>query len=328
MATVFAMQAEGPGARLSMAERPTPAPGPGEARIRVAACGVNFADTLMVAGRYQERPEYPLIPGLEVAGEVAELGPDTQGPPPGTRVAALCGNGGYAEEVCAPAAACVPVPEGMPSEHAASLLVAYGTADLALRHRARLQPGETLLVLGAAGGVGLTAVEVGKLLGARVIACARTESRLSHARERGADVTLAVEADGLRDAVREATNGRGADVVFDPVGGDMFRAAMRATAFEGRLIPIGFASGIVPQIPANILLVKNLTAIGLYWGIYFRHRPEVLGESVERILDWYQSNRIRPHIGRSLPLSRAEEALEALRNRESTGKIVLRCREG
>ena len=180
-------------------------------------------------------------------------------------------------------------------------------------------------MLGAAGGVGLTAVEVGKLLGARVIACARTEERLRHARARGADVTLAVEADALRDAVREVTDGRGADVVFDPVGGDMFRAAMRAAAFEGRLLPIGFASGSVPQIPANVLLVKNLTAIGLYWGIYFRHKPEVLGESVKRILSWYESGSIRPHVGHSLPLRQAEDALELLRNRRSTGKIVLRC---
>ena len=325
MATMLAMQAEAPDAPLTMAERPVPAPGSGEARIRVSACGVNFADTLMVAGRYQERPDYPVVPGLEVAGEVVELGPDTNGPPPGTRVAALCGHGGYAGEVCAPAAACVPVPDGMPSDQAASLLVSYGTAELALRYRARIQPGETLLVLGAAGGVGLTAVEVGKLLGARVIACARTEERLRHARARGADVTLAVEADALRDAVREVTDGRGADVVFDPVGGDMFRAAMRAAAFEGRLLPIGFASGSVPQIPANILLVKNLTAIGLYWGIYFRHKPEVLGESVKRILSWYESGSIRPHVGHSLPLRQAEDALELLRNRRSTGKIVLRC---
>ena len=325
MATMRAMQAVNPDASLSMAERTVPVPASGEARIRVAACGVNFADTLMVAGRYQERPEYPVVPGMEIAGEVVELGPDTEGPLPGTRVAALCGHGGFAEQVCAPAAACVPVPDGMSSEHAASVLVAYGTADLALRHRARIRPGETLLVLGAAGGVGLTAVEIGKLLGARVIACARNESRLRHARERGADVTLAVNAGALRDAVRDATGGHGADVVFDPVGGEMFRAAIRAAAFEGRLLPIGFASGDVPQIPANILLVKNLTAIGLYWGAYFRHAPDIIGKSVQQILDWYNEGRIRPHVGDVLPLDRAEEALEALRRRRSTGKLVLRC---
>ncbi len=325
MTTMRAMQAAAPDAPLVPADRAAPAPGPGEALIRVAACGVNFADTLMVAGRYQERPEYPVVPGLEVAGEILELGPDTAGPAPGTRVAALCGHGGFAERVCAPASACVAIPDDMPDEHAASLMVAYGTADLALRHRARLRPGETLLVLGAAGGVGLTAVEVGKLLGARVIACARNESRLDHARARGADLTLAAGADALRDAVLEATGGRGADVVFDPVGGDTFRAAMRAAAFEGRLVPIGFASGSVPQIPANILLVKNLTAIGLYWGAYFRRSPGVIGDSVKQILRWYRDGRIEPHVSRTLPLEEAERALEALRDRTSTGKIVLRC---
>ena len=328
MDSITVMQAREPGAPLTPATRPLPAPGPGELRIRVACCGVNFADTLMVTGRYQEKQPFPVVPGLEVAGTVTELGPDTEGPPPGTRVAALCGRGGFAESVLAPAAAAVPVPDGMPDEHAAGLLVAYGTAELALDHRARLQPGETLLVLGAAGGVGLTAVEVGALLGARVIAVARTRERLRLAEARGADLALAVAADELRDAVLAATDGRGADVVFDPVGGAMFRAALRATAFEGRLLPIGFASGEIPQIPANILLVRNLSVIGLYWGAYATRRPEPLGAGLRRILGWYEARRIRPHVGVSLPLARAEEALAALRERTATGKIILHCHPG
>lgn len=308
------------GAPPGLRDLPRPEPGPGEVRVRIAACGLNFADLLMIEGRYQERPEPPVTLGMELAGTVDALGPGVAGPPPGTRVAVFSGAGGLADYGCFPAARCLPIPDTMPFAHAAAFQVAYGTAHVALDHRARLRPGETLLVLGAAGGVGLTAVEVGKLLGARVIACARGVERLRAAQAAGADHLIDSEAADLRAEVRALG---GADVVYDPVGGSQFDAAFRAANPGGRIIPIGFASGTVPQIPANHLLVKNLTVIGLYWGGYLRFRPEVLTESLATLLAWYGSGRLRPHVSHELPIERAAEALDLLRSRQSTGKVVV-----
>ncbi|MEO0822536.1 MAG: NADPH:quinone oxidoreductase family protein [Pseudomonadota bacterium] len=297
-----------------------PVPGPGEVLVRVAACGVNFADTLMIAGTYQEKPDWPFAPGMEVAGRVETLGEGVEGLAPGMRVAALSGHGGFAEFATAPAASCVPVPDAMPDAHAAALQVAYGTSHVALDHRARLQPGERLLVLGAAGGVGLTAVEIGRLMGAEVIACARGAERLEKAREKGAQHLIDSENGDIREAVRALG---GADVVYDPVGGEDWKAALRACNPEARLLPIGFASGEVPQIPANILLVKNLDVIGFYWGAYYKFRPEVLRASFTRLLAWYAEGRIVPHVSHEVPLERAGEALELLRSRKATGKVVI-----
>lgn len=308
------------GGALRLDEAATPEPGPGEALIRVRACGVNFADTLMVAGTYQERPAHPFAPGLEICGTVEALGPGVRGLAPGARVAAICGAGGLAEYVTAPAVACAHVPDAMSDADAAALQVAYGTAHVALSHRARMQPGERLLVLGAGGGTGLGAVGIGRLMGAEVIACARGADKQAAARAHGAAHALDADPHTLRDAVRALG---GADVVFDPVGGALWDAAMRAANFEARLLPIGFASGVVPQIPANIVMVKNLTIIGLYWGAYYRNRPEVLAESLRRILAWWAEGRIAPHVGHVLPLDRANEALDLLRDRAATGKVVV-----
>ncbi len=241
----------------------------------------------------------------------------------GARVAAMCGNGGFAEEVCAPANSCVRVPDNMAFTDAAGLQVAYGTADLALRIRARLRRGETLLVLGAAGGVGLAAVEIGNLLGARVIACARGSTRLARARQKGADLGIDTELEDIRDSVKSATGGAGVDVVFDPVGGSQFRDALRAVAFGARVLPIGFASGETPQVPANIVLIKNIDIVGVYWGAYYQRRPEILANSFRRILSWYAERAISPGTSRTLPLEDAETALDLLRNRNASGKIVL-----
>jgi NADPH2:quinone reductase len=258
---------------------------------------------------------------MEVCGVVEALGPGVEGLRVGQRVAGLCGHGGFAERVCAPAAACVPVPDAMSDEAAAALQITYGTTHVALDHRARLRPGERLLVLGAAGGVGLTAVEVGKLMGGEVIAVARGEAKQAVAREKGADHVLEADPASLRDAVKALG---GADVVYDPVGGDLWREALRAANFEARLLPIGFASGEVPQIPANILLVKNLTVIGLYWGAYRRHAPAVLTDSMAQLLAWWAEGRIVPHVSHVLPLHAANEALDLLRDRRATGKVVIR----
>lgn len=299
---------------------PDPTPGRDEVLIRVMACGLNFADLLMIDGSYQERPALPFTLGMELSGVVEALGPDTEGPAPGTRVAVFAGRGGLADKAVVPAARCLPIPDSMPFGEAAAFQIAYGTSHMALTRRASLAPGETLLVLGAAGGVGLTAVEIGKRLGARVIASARGAARLAIARKAGADHLIDSDDAGLRDALRELG---GVDVVFDAVGGPAFVEAMRAARPEGRLLTIGYASGEVPQVPANLLLVKNLSVIGLYWGGYLGFAPKVLHDSLLTLLDWHGKGWLRPHISHRLPLERAAEALALLRGRTATGKIVV-----
>ena len=305
---------------LAMTEAPTPEPGPGEVLVRVRACGINFADTLMVRGRYQEKPALPFAPGVEVAGEIAALG---EGADPalsiGMRVAALTGHGGLAEYATARVAA--PIPDEMPDDAAAALLVTYGTSHLSLDYRARMQPGERLLVLGAAGGVGLTAVEIGKLMGAEVIASARGAERLEIARKIGADHLIDSGEDGLKDRLKALG---GVDVLYDAVGGPQFHEAMRACNPAGRILPIGFASGDVSQIPANILLVKNLIVHGVYWSAYNRLKPKVLTDSVAQLIRWWQEGRLRPHVSNILPLEEANAALDLLRDRAATGKVVVR----
>ncbi len=308
------------GAEPILTDLPRPAPGPGEISLRIAACGLNFADLLMIKGAYQDTPEPPFTLGMEVAGTVEALGPDTDGPAPGTRVAVFGGQGGLADYGCFPAARTVPLPDAMTFAEAAAFQVAYGTSHVALDHKARLLPGETLLVLGAAGGVGLTAVEIGKQMGARVIACARGADKLDVAKQAGADHLIDAATQDIRDTCRALG---GVDVVYDPVGGDQFTAAMRACNPEARILTIGFASGDVPQIPANHLLVKNISVMGLYWGGYLKFRPEVLTQSMATLFDWYAAGRLRPHVSHLLPLEQAAEALELLRTRKSTGKVVV-----
>lgn len=304
----------------TVTELPMPEPAKGEIRVRIGACGLNFADLLMQKGTYQDTPPLPFVGGMEVAGTVDALGPDTSGPAVGTRVAVFAGRGGLAEYGCYDARRTVPLPDAMSFEDAAAFMVAYGTSHVALDYRARLQPGETLLVLGAAGGVGLTAVEIGKLMGAKVIACARGQDKLAVAAKAGADHLIdATDAD-IRAEVKALG---GADVVYDPVGGDQFKAAFRACNPEARLLPIGFASGDIPQVPANHLLVKNLTVMGLYWGGYMAFKPEVITDSLSTLFGWYADGRIKPHISYTLPLEQTGEAMELLRSRKSTGKVVV-----
>jgi NADPH2:quinone reductase len=303
-----------------MRDLPRPAPGPGEALVRIAAAGLNFADLLMLRGEYQEMPELPFTPGLELAGTIEALGPGAVGPIPGTRVAVFAGHGALAEYGVFPATRCLPIPGGMPFMEAAGFQIAYGTSHLALERRAALRRGETLLVLGAGGGVGLTAVEIGHLLGARVIAVARGEAKLHAARRAGADLALDSESVDIRAAVKAEG---GADVVYDAVGGDQFRQALRATNPEGRILLIGFASGSVAEIPANHLLVKNVSVIGHYWGGYLKFRPEALSESLATLLHWYEQGRLHPHVSHVLPLDRAGEGFDLIRSRQATGKVVI-----
>lgn len=303
-----------------LAQVNTPEPVKGEIRLRIHACGLNFADLLMSEDRYQETPTPPFTLGMEVAGVVDALGPDVTGPAPGTRVAVFGGQGGLAEMGCFPAERVTPIPDDMPFVDAAALQIAYGTSHVALDHKARLHPGETLLVLGAAGGVGLTAVEIGKLMGARVIACARGADKLEIAARAGADYLIDAQTQDIRESVKALG---GADVVYDPVGGDQFTAALRACNPEARMLVIGFASGDVPQIPANHLLVKNVDVLGFYWGGYLKFRPSIVTKSLSTLLDWYRQGRIEPHVSHVLPLDRAAEGLDLLRRRASTGKVVI-----
>lgn len=295
----------------------------GEVKIRVRACGVNFPDALMIQGLYQLKPPFPFSPGLEVAGDIIEVGEGVDADRIGQRIMATMMFGGFAEEVVVPGSSALPMPENMPYQRGAGFPLVYGTAHVALAHRARLQAGETLLVLGAAGGVGLAAVEIGKLMSARVIAAASSAEKLALARTRGADEMINYSNENLRERMKSLTEDRGADVVFDPVGGDIFDQAVRRIAWEGRYLVIGFASGRIPTLPANIALLKNASVLGVFWGAYLSRDPDVIKRSFQQLLAWYTEGRLRPHIHRTYALEDAPKALAELINRRAMGKLVL-----
>jgi NADPH2:quinone reductase len=315
-----AMQVTEHGQPLVLRDVETPRPAAGQVLVKIHTCGLNFGDLLIIKGSYQERPALPATLGMELCGTIAALGDGVTGLEVGQRIAAYSGFGGLADYAALPADICVPIPDEMSNQDAAAFLVAYGTSHVALDYKAHIQPGETLLVLGASGGVGLTAVELGKLMGATVIAVARGQDKLKIAKSAGADHLIDSETDDIREIVKSLG---GADVVYDPIGGDQFKAALRACNPEARLLPLGFASGEVPQIPANILLVKNLTVIGYYWGGYMRVNPKVLTDSFRTLIGWYQAGKLRPHVSHTLPLEQANEALELLRTRKATGKVIV-----
>jgi NADPH2:quinone reductase len=292
----------------------------GGVRIEVHACGVNFADTLLLSGNYQERPKPPFSPGLEVAGVVRECDKAVTSLKPGERVVAHISHGGYAEEVVADEGGVFPIPEGMDFETAAGFLIAYGTSHLSLARRGRLQAGETLLVHGAASSVGLTAIEIGRQLGATVIATAGSAAKLALADRAGADYQIDYRREDIREAVRALTGGRGADVIFDPVGA---QDSLRHIAWEGRILVIGFAGGAVPQFPGNLLLVKNAEAIGVYWGSYTRHRTDAVHESMNELFAWYEEGKLHPYIAHRFPLEEAASAIGKLLSRSAGGKMVL-----
>lgn len=315
-----AMQIQTLGQPMTMADVAIPEPQAGQVRIRVLTCGMNFGDSLIVQGKYQEKFPLPFSPGMEICGIVDALGLGVSGLQIGQRIASYCGIGGLAEYTCIPADICVAVPDTMSNIDAAAFLVAYGTSHVALDYKAHLQKGETLLVLGASGGIGLTAVELGKLMGATVIACARGDEKLAVAKKAGADHLINSETQDIREVVKSLG---GADVVYDPVGGEQFKAALRACNPEARILPLGFASGEVPQIPANIILVKNITVIGYYWGGYTKFKPQVLTDSFTRLFQWHTEGRLKPHVSHTLPLEKANEALQLLIDRKATGKVVI-----
>lgn len=313
----------GPPEGLVLEEAPAPPLGPGQVRVAVKAASINFADTLVIQGKYQEKPPFPFVPGFELAGDVVELG---EGAPPhlkpGMRVIALSPKGAFCTEAVVDASAVLPMPKGMDYAVGAGFPVAYGTSHMALVDRAHLKAGETLLVLGASGGVGLTAVEIGKALGARVIAAASSADKLAVAKAHGADEVIDYAAEDLRARMKELAP-KGADVIYDPVGGDAFDAALRCVAWEGRIVTIGYASGRIPAIPANLLLVKNCSVIGHYWGAYQKHNPRRLGQSLMELVQMWAEGKLKPHVSHALPLERYAEAFHLLMDRKATGKVVL-----
>lgn len=315
-------RAFGPPSGLTLEEVPEPRPGPGQVLIRVEACAVNFPDTLIVQGRYQARPPLPFSPGGEVAGVVSALGEGVTGPQPGTRVLAMTSHGGFAEMAVASADAAVAIPEDVDAVTAAALSYAYGTTLYALRDRAGLRPGETVLVLGAAGGVGLAAVQLAKLLGARVIAAA-SAGKLETCRDAGADALVDYRQEGWRDTVRALAGNAGVDVVYDPVGGPYSEPALRSLNWGGRHLVVGFAAGEIPRIPLNLPLLKGCGILGVSYGAFAKRDPDANRALVGQLLAWVRERRLRPRISATYGLEEAAAALDALLSRSVTGKIVL-----
>jgi NADPH2:quinone reductase len=303
-----------------------PSPGAGAIKVAVAAAGLNFADTLMIAGQYQVKPELPFTPGLELAGTVLEVGPGETRIKLGDRIMAPVAYGAFAQQAMVRAVDAVPIPDGMDAAIAGGFVIAYGTSHGALVWKARLQPGELLLVHGAAGGVGLTAVEVGKALGATVIATAGGAEKCAVAKAHGADWIIDYKTESVRDRVKAiaAELGRdGVDVVYDPVGGEIFDESLRCVAWGARLLVVGFAAGQVQKIPANILLVKNVDAQGFYWGSYRKHRPDLVAAGFAELAKFFGAGQLKPHVSHRFDLKDAAAAFELLLARKSTGKIVL-----
>lgn len=298
--------------------------GAGEVRVHVEACGVNFPDTLIIEGKYQVKPEMPFSPGGEVAGTVSEVADDVTDFRVGDTVIGMTGWGGFAEEVIVKPDRLLKRPLEMDVVTAAGFSMTYGTSMHALKQRAALQPGETLLVLGASGGVGLAAVELGKLMGARVIAAASSAEKLKVAREYGADELINYREESLKARVKALTDGRGADVIYDPVGGnDLFDQAVRAINWKGRLLVVGFASGEIPKLPMNLVLLKGCQIVGVFWGSFKEREPEASADNYRQLFQWCVEGRIKPHVGATYPLEEAPRALRAMLERKAVGKIVL-----
>ncbi len=313
----------GPPDSLVIEEIPSPRPGPGEAVVSVKAASVNFPDVLIIQNKYQFKPPLPFSPGSELAGVVKEVGEGVSAFRPGDKVIAFTTYGAFAEEVKTEAGRLLPLPEGMDFASGAAFLLTYGTSDHALRDRAALKAGETLLVLGAAGGVGLAAVEIGKALGARVIACASTDEKLAVCRDHGADATINYASEDLRERIKALTDGKGVDVVYDAVGGAYTEPAFRSIAWRGRLLVVGFAAGDIPKLPLNLALLKGASVVGVFWGDFARREPRQFAESVRQLGAWYREGKLRPHVSQTLPLAKAAEALKLMAARQVKGKLVL-----
>jgi NADPH2:quinone reductase len=318
----------GPPETLTVEELPSPRPGPGEAVVSVKAASVNFPDVLIIQNKYQVKPTLPFSPGSELAGIVKEVGEGVTHAKPGDRVIAFASHGAFAEECRLPADRLVPLPAGMDFKTGAAFLLTYGTSHHALRHRAACAPGETLLVLGAAGGVGIAAIEIGKILGLRVIACASSPDKLAVCRTHGADEAIDYVAEDLRARLKALTGGQGVDLIYDPVGGAYSEAALRSSAWRARLLVIGFAGGDIPKIPLNLPLLMERSIVGVYWGEWTHRAPHEFAAAVRELGGWYAEGKLRPHVSLTYPLERAADALRAMAERKVMGKAVLICGDG
>ncbi len=313
----------GPPDTLVVDEVASPTPARGQAVVSVKAAGVNFPDVLIIENKYQLKPPLPFSPGSELAGIVKSVGDGVTNVKPGDRVMAITGFGAFVEEIAVDATRLLAIPEGMDVVTAASFGLAYATSDHALRDRGALQPGETLLVLGAAGGVGLAAIEIGKALGARVIACASTDDKLAVCRDHGADATINYATDELRERVKALTDGKGPDVIYDPVGGPYTEPALRSIAWRGRHLVVGFAAGEIPRIPLNLTLLKGCAIVGVFWGDFSRREPARFAESIMQLGRWFADGKLKPHVSATFPLERAADALTLMAARAVKGKVVL-----
>ena len=308
---------------LEIQNLPDPRPGPGQALVQVKAAALNFFDTLIIAGKYQYKPQMPFSPSAELAGVVEAVGEGVTGMRPGDRVAAYVGSGAARDMIAVDAARLVKIPDGLDFDRAAGVSVTYGTTLHALKDRAGLKPGESLAVLGASGGVGIAAVELGKIMGARVIACASSDDKLAFAREHGADETINYAKDDLKDALRRVTGGKGADVIYDPVGGPYAEPALRSIAWKGRFLVVGFAAGDIPKIPLNLALLKGCDIVGVFWGSFIERDPASHRANTEQLMQWCAQGKLSAHVHAVYPLAEAATALKAIAARQVMGKVIL-----
>jgi NADPH:quinone reductase len=319
-------EAWGPPSSLQLRDLPSPVPGPRQVLVRTRVAAVNFPDALIIAGKYQAKPAFPFSPGGELSGEIIAIGDEVKRLAVGDKVVGVTSFGAYAQEVLVDATNIIPLPRDISDadlELAGSFVLTYGTSLHALKDRAQAQAGETLLVLGAGGGVGLAAVEVGKLLGMKVIAAASTAEKLAAAREHGADETIDYTSEDLRERIKAITEGRGVDVVYDPVGGDFTEPAVRSVGWRGRYLVVGFAAGDIPKIPINLLLLKGSSLVGVFWGDFVRREPVLNVQNMTLLFSWLHERKIHPLISRRYPLSQASQALDALLARQAIGKLVV-----
>ena len=308
---------------LVLADIDDPVAGDGQVVIAIKAAALNFFDILMIQGKYQIKPPFPFSPAAEVAGVIESIGSGVTGLKVGDRVVASVGHNGAREKIAVPAASAVKIPDNLDFDRAAGVIITYGTALHALEDRASPKPGETLAVLGAAGGTGLAACELGKLLGLKVIACASSDEKLEFAKKHGADIGLNYATEDLKEGLKKLTDGKGVDIIFDPVGGKYAEASLRAIAWEGRFLVIGFAAGDIPKMPLNLVLLKGCDIRGVFWGAWVRQNPEKNRANLEKLVKWAAEGKISSHVDRTFPLAKTADALKVLAGRQAMGKVIL-----
>jgi NADPH:quinone reductase len=308
---------------LVLSDIPEPVAGPGEVVIAIKSAALNFFDLLMIQGKYQVKPPFPFSPAAEIAGVVESVGAGVTDVKPGDRVAASCGHNGARQKIALPASSIIKIPDNLDFDRAAGIIVIYGTALHALQDRADPKPGETLAVFGAAGGTGLAACELGKLLGLKVIACASSDEKLEFAKQHGAELTINYAKEDLKEALKRIGGDKGIDIVFDPVGGAYAEAGVRSLAWKGRFLVIGFAAGEIPKIPLNLALLKGCDIRGVFWGAYMRRDPKDGRANLEKLMQWAADGKISSHVDRTFPLEKTADALKVLAGRQAMGKVIL-----